>query len=215
MDWKSYNEERKLRFCNLHLTKDVIFADEGMPILEPYLKELPSGFIPFNEAIKSKEYDKGVHFFVDDYQFERFWNAPEKYIPILKRFHCVISPDYSVFLDVPKYVNAWNIYRSRLLTRYMQTEGISVIPNISITPGELDDVVFSGLDKCEILAISNVQANSGEYRSNWFKFVRKMITRLSPKKIIVYGNKLTLSSFKDVVYYDNETIKRLRLCKKN
>lgn len=215
MNWKSYTEERKLKFCNLHLTKDVIFAVGGMPILDTFNGELPKGFIPFNMAIKSKDYDSGVHFFIDDYQFERVWNTPERYIPLLKKFRCVIAPDFSVYLDIPKAVNIWNLYRSRLLARYMQNEGIKVIPNISIVPQGLYDEVFSGLERCGTIAISNVQASNGEFKSNWFRFVRDTVQRLNPNNLIVYGNRLTLSTPKAVTYIENETIKRLRTCGKN
>lgn len=214
MNWKTYNRKRKLRFCNLHLIKDVIFAeDSDMPILDPFDGEMPNELIPFNQALKSKDYHKCVHFFVDDYQFERVWITPEKYIPILKKFKSVIAPDFSVYLDVPKAVNIWNIYRSRLLARYMQEQGIKIIPNISVVPRELEDVVFSGLPNCNIVAISNVQSNGYAYCRNWFRFIRNMIDRLTPQKILVYGNTTTLSSHKDVTYFENENIKRLRLCK--
>lgn len=215
MNWKTYTEGRKLKFCNLHLTKDVIFADGGMPVLDSFDEELPQGFIPFNIAIKSKEYDKGIHFFIDDYQFERFWNMPEKYVHILKKFRCVIAPDFSVYLDAPKAVNMWNIYRSRLLAKYMQNEGIDVIPNVSVVPDELNEDVLSGLEGCNTIAISNVQASGYEYRSNWFRFVREVVKRLNPNNLIVYGNRLTITTHKNVTYIENETIKRLRKCRKN
>lgn len=214
MNWKSYNEERKLRFCNLHLTKDVIFADGGMPSLDPFNEEMPDDFIPFNVAVKSKEYDKGVHFFIDDYQFERFWNNPGKYIPVLKKFRCVVAPDFSVYLDVPKAVNLWNIYRSRLLARYMQDKGIAVIPNVSVVPEGLEKEVFSGLEGCGTIVISNVQANSGEFKSYWFRFVRKAVDNINPERLVVYGNKTTLSAHTNVVYIENKTIKNLRLCRR-
>ena len=213
MDWKSYNNERKRRFCNLHLLKDINFANGEMPALEPYTGEVPTDFIPFNRAIKSKDYNKCVHFFIDDYQFERVWNTPERYIPLLKRFKCVIAPDFSVFLDVPDYVNAWNIYRNRLLSQYMQQQGVKIIPNIQVVPDSIKKYAFIGLEGCDLVAISNVQANGYDTRRNWIRFTREMIKQLSPKRLLVYGNKITLSSHKNVTYIDNDNIKRLRLCR--
>lgn len=38
-------------------------------------------WIPVNYALTAKDKaTKGVHFYKDDYQFERFWNNPDKYI---------------------------------------------------------------------------------------------------------------------------------------
>ena len=50
-------------------------------------------FIGFNYAKSCKvPYDKGLHFFIDDYQFERVWNTPEKYISILQKAMVVHLP---------------------------------------------------------------------------------------------------------------------------
>lgn len=38
--------------------------------------------VGFNYALSEKHpEDKILHFYVDDYQFERVWNHPDKYIP--------------------------------------------------------------------------------------------------------------------------------------
>ena len=50
-------------------------------------------WIPVNYALTAKDKaTKGVHFYKDDYQFERFWNNPDKYIPLLQQFGAVCSP---------------------------------------------------------------------------------------------------------------------------
>ena len=41
-----------------------------MPSIKP-CDHIPKKLIPFNYAASSKEYDAGLHFFIDDYQFER------------------------------------------------------------------------------------------------------------------------------------------------
>lgn len=42
-------------------------------------------WIPVNYALTAKDKaTKGVHFYKDDYQFERFWNNPDKYVPLLQ-----------------------------------------------------------------------------------------------------------------------------------
>lgn len=55
-------------------------------------------WIPVNYALTAKDKaTKGVHFYKDDYQFERFWNNPDKYIPLLQQFGAVCSPDFSLY----------------------------------------------------------------------------------------------------------------------
>ena len=52
-------------------------------------------WIPVNYALTAKDKaTKGVHFYKDDYQFERFWNNPDKYISLLQQFGAVCSPDF-------------------------------------------------------------------------------------------------------------------------
>lgn len=34
--------------------------------------------------MSSKKTDCGIHFFLDDYQFMRLWNNPERYVDLLK-----------------------------------------------------------------------------------------------------------------------------------
>ena len=54
-------------------------GEYGTPLLEPTEFE-KCEFIGFNycRTCKDKE-GKGVHFFLDDYQFNRIWNQPNKY----------------------------------------------------------------------------------------------------------------------------------------
>lgn len=48
----------------------------GFPKLRP-AQFIPRNLIPFNQAMTERRPDeKWVHFFVDDYQFERIWNTP-------------------------------------------------------------------------------------------------------------------------------------------
>ena len=43
-----------------------------MPVLEP-CNYIPDNIIGFNYALTSKNKDCGIHFYIDDYQFERIW----------------------------------------------------------------------------------------------------------------------------------------------
>ena len=71
-------------------------------------------FIGFNYAKtceKQQKTDFGVHFFLDDYQFNRLWNRPDKYIPLLSKFKYVLSPDFSMYTDYPKAMQMWKHYQ--------------------------------------------------------------------------------------------------------
>ena len=82
------------RFCN-NLEK-CIFAGAGkynIPIIKPE-KYKPVVFMGFNYANQCRSYEgKGVHFFLDDYQFERVWTKFERSVDMLAKFDAVLSPD--------------------------------------------------------------------------------------------------------------------------
>ena len=80
----------------------------------------PTELIGFNYAKTSRNTDAGIHFFLDDYQFERLWAQPEKYIDTLMQYSCILSPDYSLYMDMPMPMKIWNTYRSRFLGAYYQ-----------------------------------------------------------------------------------------------
>ena len=101
---------------NLQLLKDLDCEEDWlqMPIINP-IQGLPTRVVGFNYALTSKEFGKAVHFYLDDYQFERVWRSPERYIEILRKFEYVFTPDFSLYMDMPKVQQIYNIYRSRLL----------------------------------------------------------------------------------------------------
>ena len=97
------------------LVKNARYAgDLEIPCIEAE-DQLPTRLIPFSKAFGSKDYDAWVHFYEDDVGFERLWNQPNKYMPILKKYAGVISPDFSVYRDMPLVMQQWNIYRSRAM----------------------------------------------------------------------------------------------------
>lgn len=92
----------------------------------------PTRLVGFNYArtLAKESADAGIHFFLDDYQFERVWRQPEAYTETLRRFSCVLTPDFSTYSDMPMPMQMWNVYRSRAVGRYWQDQGITVIPTL-------------------------------------------------------------------------------------
>ena len=44
--------------------------------------------------------DRMVHFFLYDYRFERVWKNPDSDIEKLSRYRAVLSPDFSMYLEM-------------------------------------------------------------------------------------------------------------------
>lgn len=152
---------------------------------------IPKDLIGFNYAKSNKEKNVGVHFYVDDYQFERVWNYPEKYLEVLWEYDCILSPDFSLYMDMPMPMKIWNIYRSRQIGAYYQSQGIKVIPTISWAERATFDFCFQGIPKGSIVSISTIGVKRDkDALSIWKDGMDEMIQRIEPSDILIYGGEL-------------------------
>ena len=168
---------------------------------------IPDDLIGFNYAKTNKEKKTGIHFYLDDYQFERIWKCPSDYIDILKNYECILSPDFSLYLDMPIAMKIWNIYRSRLIGQYYQNNGIKVIPTISWAEEETYEFCFDGIPEGSVVSVSTVGVKRDmEATILWKKGMDAMIERIKPSAILVYGSPIDYD-YKDikVIYYTNKT----------
>ena len=171
---------------------------------------IPGRLIGFNYAKTSKDKAAGIHFFIDDYQFERVWNSPEKYVEVLKDYECILSPDFSLYTDMPIPMKIWNVYRSRQIGAYYQGAGLKVIPTISWCEPETYSFCFEGIPEGSIVAISTIGVKESKDAAQiWHDGVDAMIDRISPRTILVYGGQIE-HDYGDieVVHYDNEVLKK-------
>lgn len=146
-------------------------------------------WIGFNYASGAKNREKkGVHFFLDDYQFMRLWTDPDKYVRMLQQFAYVLSPDFSMYTDFPKALQIYNHYRKHWLGAYWQDHGIKVIPTICWSDQESFKWCFDGEPTHGVVAISSVGTqNSKERKQKFLDGYFEMVDRLQPTQIIFYG----------------------------
>ena len=182
-----------------------------IPTLEPCYK-IPSKMIGFNYAMSSDEYDATIHFYLDDYQFERIWNQPDKYIDILSQFDAVLTPHFSLYLDMSESLKIYNVFRTRLLGQVMQDCGMDVIPLVYWGDERSFDYCFDGLPEKSVLSTYTMGVNDPKVWVHWKRGMDELIKRKKPKTILLYGNGLTVDyDFGDtkVIYYQNEVTKRM------
>ena len=158
-----------------------------MPIVLPS-NHIPKKLIAFNSVKTTKDTECGVHFFIDDYQFERLWRTPELYINRLKQFDCVLTPYFSLYTDMSIATQIWNVYRSRLLGQFMQAHNIKVIPTLQWSTKESFDFCFDGLKQGGTVAVSTIGVKRyAEATQRWQDGMTEAINRLKPDHIILYG----------------------------
>ena len=172
----------------------------------------PKTLLPFNQAKSSDDDCAGIHFFIDDYQFERVWRSPMRYTEMLKRFDCILSPDFSLYVDMPMAMKIWNIYRSRAIGAYWQRKGLNVIPTLQWADPQTYHFCFNGIERNGMVAVSTLGAAKSRISKQFWKAgMKEAIRQLHPHTILLYGSQVNydFNGIK-VIHYENNTIERLR-----
>lgn len=209
---KEFHRETTINQYNLDLFDPA--KTEGrfeMPVLDP-VDHVPKRLQGFNYVLNKPDHEAGVHFFLDDYQFERIWQRPEFYIEKLGEFDCVLTPDFSLYIDMPVAMQVWNVYRSRLIGQIMQRYGYTVIPTVSWAYSDSFFFCFDGLPEGATLAVSTIGVKQNEEQLEiWRDGMNVMIELLKPKRLLVYGGAVEYDYGDiEVHYFENETTERLK-----
>ena len=133
-------------------------GEYGIPQIYPETFEGECEFIGFNYARGkvTHEDQKGVHFFLDDYQFDSLWRNVDRYTDKLSRFRYVLTPDFSTYTDFPKAIQIYNHFRKHWIGAYLQEYGCRVIPTISWSTPDSYEWCFDGEPEGGTVAISSV-----------------------------------------------------------
>ena len=209
-----YGDERERTYntYNMRLVDYVDLTSDKwqMPIIHK-TAFVPDDLIAFKYVMaddKESAEKCGIHCFIDDYQFERLWNRPDDYIETVRPYQCMLSPDFSLYTDMTMPTKIWNVYRSRLLGAYYQTQGITVIPTIQWAEPATFEFCFKGIEKGGTVAVSTIGVKENpDALAIWNEGMREMIKQLKPKTILVYGGKLDFDYGNiNVVYYTNHQL---------
>lgn len=208
---KPHHRQNTLNQYNL-LDYDATRTDGkyNMPILEP-VDHIPSRLQGFNYVLNKPNHAACVHFFIDDYQFERVWKRPDFYLEKLAEFDSVLTPDFSLYTDMPLAMQVWNVYRSRLIGQMMQNWGYTVIPTVSWANKSSYEFCFDGIPTKSTVAVSTIGIKKSKERIKlWQEGMDAMIDKLRPKRILVYGGKIEYD-YKgiEVIYFENDTTERM------
>ena len=151
--------------------------------------------------------DRMVHFFLYDYRFERVWKNPDSDIEKLSRYRAVLSPDFSMYLEMAKVCQLYNVFRNRWCGAYWASKGIRVIPTANWGDESTFDFCFDGIEKGSVVAVSTYMASEHDNRCDqkeWFMAgYNEMLRRIEPEKIICYNTPFPEMQG-DIVYVDYE-----------
>lgn len=175
---------------------------------------IPQRLIGFNQVLSWKGSRKniGVHFYLDDYQFERVWNCPKYYADKLRGFECVLTPDFSLYTDMPFIMQGWNHYRKMLIGQVFSNMGLNVIPSIGWSLPASYQFCFDGVPTRATIAVSTIGIPKSAYRVKiWTEGMAEAVQRLKPRQILAYGEPLPFDpAGAEVVWFRSEHLDRMR-----
>ena len=154
-----------------------------------------------------KHLDRMVHFFLYDYRFERVWKNPDADIERLSRYRAVLSPDFSMYLEMAPVMQLYNTFRNRWCGAYWASKGMRVVPTVNWGDESTFDFCFEGIEKGSTVAVSTYMASEHGNRKDqkeWFMAgYNEMLRRIEPEKIICYNTPFPEMQG-DIVYVDYE-----------
>lgn len=140
---------------------------------------------------KDKHYNRLVHFFLYDYEFEKIWEQPQKYIDTLKQYKGILSPDFSMYIEMNPVMQLYNTFRNRWVGAYMASKGIKVIPTVNWGLENTFDFCFNGIEKESTVAVSTYMVNEhGHHKAQkdfFLKGYNEMLKRIEPELVICYS----------------------------
>ncbi len=143
------------------------------------------------KADDTKNTDRMVHFFLYDYKFERVWKEPDKDIERLKPYRAVLSPDFSMYLEMNPTMQLYNTFRNRWCGAYWVSKGIRVIPTVNWGDESTFDFCFLGIPKGSTVAVSTYMVSEHDNRKDqkefFMKGYREMLKCIEPERIICYN----------------------------
>lgn len=96
---------------------------------------------------------KTVHFFTYDWLFDKVYEKAADCAEKLKQYYALLSPDFSMFTDMPKALQIYSVFKNRWCGAYWQSLGLRVIPTISWGDESSFDFCFDGVEEGATVAV--------------------------------------------------------------
>lgn len=134
-------------------------------------------------------------FYENDENFADLLHRPQAYAEDLKRFPGMISPDCSLYRDMPLCLQIVNTYRNRAVGHYFRRLGMNVIPNVrwgderSYEADFLPEkFAFLGVPENSIVAVGTYGCIKSRENREYFRAgLAAMLETLKPRIVLVYG----------------------------
>ena len=146
-------------------------------------------WIPFNTARQGMLDEKtGIHMYVHDYRMVGLWRYPNRYLPLLERAGCLLSPDMSMYTDEPMAMQISGAYKRQWLGAWWQSHGLTVVPTAGWSSESSIEWCFDGMPIGGAVAVSSIGTQKHSWAKRLFRFgYDSMLERCQPDEILFFG----------------------------
>lgn len=174
------------------LCKGVEFTSKNQfPIVKPYSGKIPEILCSVHRLRKKPDillHDICGHFFTSDSNIEPYWTYPFKYLQWLKKLGYVTSTDFSLYTNMVLIQKLWNSFRNKLMSSFLQRNGINLIPAPSWGDLVNIEMYMEGWPKNSLIALNSTGIGLDKRcRHIWLEGYHAMLNILKPVHIIRYG----------------------------
>lgn len=158
--------------------------------------ELPDGLASYSSRAECDAAERAnraggkvaLHYFIDDYRFEACWSKPERALPRVQRVGLALTPDFSLWRDMPLGMQLWQAYRARWCGAWMAAHGARVIPTAGWSDARSYAFAFAGIAAGSVVAISAVGTGRDPVARGLFASgYRAMLDAVRPAAVLCYG----------------------------
>lgn len=170
------------------LTGLTVVGPEDIPQISQ-TTSVPKRLIAFSERKQcTPEHGDWVHFYEDDYRFRSIWQSPHRHLPRLRQFTGVITPDFSLYSNMPAAMKKWSTFRNYAIGAWLQREGVDVIANVRMSGTDSAFYTLAAAPRHSTLALSlhgciSDPINRKEVRQE----IRWICDDRAPSALVVYG----------------------------
>lgn len=143
-------------------------------------------FLSYVDAKKNdiENADKTIHFFTYDWKFEKVYDEIEAELEKLSQYYCLLSPDFSIFVNMPLPLQIMNVFKNRWCGAYFQSKGLKVIPTVSWGDENSFDFCFDGIEKGSVVAVCTYYRENCE--RDFMLGYNEMLKRIEPSLVLCY-----------------------------
>jgi hypothetical protein len=128
--------------------------------------------------------DKTIHFFTYDWLFEKVYEKPDEELEKLSQYYALLSPDFSIFTNMPIALQIESIFKNRWCGAYFQSKGLKVIPTVSWGDEKSFEFCFDGIEQGSVVAVCTYYRENCE--EEFILGYNKMLERIKPSMVLCY-----------------------------